>query len=127
MLARIRKFYLLVGRGVGGILGVLAFIATWVFCIARFGLVFGIGLGWIPAAIVGMVLSVLVAWLWLPLLLLAAFVITAPSWDKGGVVNKATARATVYAVRGWEATEAVIKKAAAWTRNEARREGLTKP
>jgi hypothetical protein len=127
MLARMRKFYMVVGGGVGGVLGVLVFLATWIYCVARFGLVFGIALGWIPGAIVGVVLSLLVTWLWLPLVLLAAFVITAPSWDKAGVVKRATARTTVYAVKGWAKTEAVVRKAATWTRDEARREGLIKP
>ena len=117
---------MVVGRGAGGVLGVLAFIATWIYCIREFGLVFGGALGWVPAAIVGMVLSVVVAWLWLPLVLLVVFVVTAPAWDKGGAVHKATVRSGAFAVRTLKRGEAMVRKAAIWTRDEARREGLTK-
>jgi len=127
MLARIGKFYMVVGRGVGGGVGILVFLATWVFCIARFGLVFGASLGWIPGVIIGGLLSVVVNWLWLPMVLLMAFVVSAPYWDKAGVVEKATARTTVVVVRAWAKTEAKIRDMAAWTQNEAEREGLTKP
>jgi hypothetical protein len=127
MLARIGRTYLAVGRGAGGVLGVLAFIATWIFFIARFGLVFGGSLGWIPAAIVGMVLSAVVAWLWLPLVAVAIVMLSAPAWDRSGVVEKATQSSVAAAVRGWAWTEATIRKAAAWTRDEAAREGLARP
>src|SRR4029434_10195867 len=105
----------------------VAFLSTWIFCIARFGLVFGISLGWIPGTIVGIVLSFVVAWLWLPLVIGMAFVVTAPTWDKAGVVKTATTRTTVYVVRGWAKSEAWIRDAADWTKTEAEREGLTKP
>jgi hypothetical protein len=44
----------------------LVFIAVWVYCITEYGLLLGIGLGWLPATIIG----VIAAYLW-PLLLFA--------------------------------------------------------
>lgn len=127
MWARIRNGYLAAGRLVGGAVGVLGFLAVWIYVISRFGLVFGGALGWIPGAIVGAVLSVLLRWLWLPVALVIALVFSAPAWDKSGVVQRTSARAEVYVVRAAKATERVVRRAAKWTQDEARREGLTKP
>jgi hypothetical protein len=127
MLARIGKLYRSFGLGVGGLVGILAFLAIWIFLIARFGLVFGTALGWIPAALGAMVVSVAVSWLWLPLVLAMALVVAAPAWDKGGLVKTATTRASAYTVRGWTKTEAWIRHAAGWTKTQAQREGLIKP
>ena len=122
--ARLRDGYMTVGRGIGGLLGIVAFLATWMFLIARFGLMFGVALGWIPAAIVAMLVSVLLNMLWGPLVLLLLVVLTAPSWDKSGVVHRNTVRAATATAHAWQVTEAAIRKAAIWTRDEARREGL---
>lgn len=37
----------------------LVFIGTWIYCIATYGFLFGVGLGWLPAAIVGALVAVL--------------------------------------------------------------------
>jgi len=53
--------------GIGvNITWVLIFIGTWIYCIATYGFLLGVGLGWLPAAITATVLC----WFW-PLYLLA--------------------------------------------------------
>jgi len=49
------------------IVGIIAFLVTWVYAISTYGFFLGVGLGWIPAAVIG----ALVGALW-PLVLLAA-------------------------------------------------------
>lgn len=46
--------------GVGGVVGVLTFIVSWIYCIATYGFLLGVGLGWLPSIIV----AVLAALLW---------------------------------------------------------------
>jgi hypothetical protein len=48
----------------------LIFIGTWIYCIAAYGFLFGVGLGWLAAAITATVLC----WFW-PLYLLGAVVL----------------------------------------------------
>lgn len=43
-----------------GITGVLIFIGSWIYCIASYGFLFGVGLGWLPSIIV----AFLGCWLW---------------------------------------------------------------
>lgn len=52
------------------ITGVLTFIACWLYAIATYGFLLGVGLGWLPSAIV----AVIAAYLW-PLLLIVVIVI----------------------------------------------------
>ena len=47
---------------------VLVFIGSWVYCIATYGYLFGVGLGWLPSVIV----ATIAAALW-PLLLIGGF------------------------------------------------------
>lgn len=54
---------------VGAWVGLIVFVVSWVYCIAEYGYLFGVGLGWLPSLIVGF----LAAWLW-PLLLIAIIV-----------------------------------------------------
>lgn len=49
--------------------GFVAFIASWIYCIATYGFLFGLGLGWLPS----MILAVIVGAAW-PLLLFAVAV-----------------------------------------------------
>jgi len=51
------------------------FLGSWVYCIAKYGYLFGVGLGWLPSLIVG----VIAAYLWPAILVLtfaATFAIT---------------------------------------------------
>jgi MFS family permease len=49
---------------------VVAFLGCWIYCIASYGFLIGVGIGWLPSAIAATV----VAFLW-PLLVLAALVL----------------------------------------------------
>ena len=51
------------------ITGVLVFIGTWIYCIATYGFLFGVGLGWLPACIVAVIVGAIAGHLW-PLILL---------------------------------------------------------
>ncbi|HDS1649000.1 TPA: hypothetical protein QEL68_000696 [Stenotrophomonas maltophilia] len=44
----------------------LIFIGTWIYCIAEYGFLLGVGLGWLPSGIV----ATIVSFFW-PLILLA--------------------------------------------------------
>lgn len=65
---------------IGGILfGGLTFLASWIYCIATYGYLLGVGLGWLPSLIVGAI----VGFLWplllsLALLALAFYITTLP-------------------------------------------------
>lgn len=37
----------------------LVFIGAWIYCIAAYGFLLGVGLGWLPAAIVGAIAGIL--------------------------------------------------------------------
>lgn len=53
----------------GQIVGSLTFLAAWIWCGVEYGFLLGVGLGWLPSAIV----AVAVRHLW-PLALIAAMV-----------------------------------------------------
>lgn len=48
------------------ITGFIVFIASWLYCIATYGFLFGVGLGWLPSIIV----AVIAGYLW-PLIVIA--------------------------------------------------------
>lgn len=57
--------------GVGfAVTAAVVFVGAWIYCIAEYGFLLGVGLGWLPAAIV----AVIAGALW-PLLLLAVLLI----------------------------------------------------
>ena len=47
----------------------LTFIASWIYCISEYGFLFGFGLGWLPAAILAVLVGLVFRYLW-PLLAL---------------------------------------------------------
>lgn len=51
---------------VSGLVGVVTFVGTWIYCVAEYGFLLGVGLGWLPA----MITAVFAALLW-PLLAIA--------------------------------------------------------
>jgi len=65
-------------REIGKLLGVLtggaAFLAAWAYCALTYGFLFGFGLGWLPAIILGCIVGVLTIYLWIPVLALALIV-----------------------------------------------------
>lgn len=52
------------------IVGSIVFIGSWIYCIFTYGFLFGVGLGWLPSAIV----AVIAGLLW-PLLAIIAFLL----------------------------------------------------
>lgn len=40
--------------------GLIIFVAAWLYCIANYGFLLGVGLGWLPAFIT----AVILCWLW---------------------------------------------------------------
>ncbi len=46
-------------KTVGGLVGFVAFAASWLYCIFTYGFLIGVMLGWIPALIVGFIAGVL--------------------------------------------------------------------
>ena len=41
------------------ITGVIVFIGSWIYCIAEYGFLFGVGLGWLPSIIVAVIAGAL--------------------------------------------------------------------
>ena len=64
-------YYLGIGAGLGGFIGFGTFFGAYIYCIATYGFIFGLGLGWIPSAISAAVISQVVRFLWGPIILLA--------------------------------------------------------
>jgi hypothetical protein len=58
--------------GIGALFALPVFIGCWIYCVAEYGFLVGVGIGWLPSAIV----SVLVASLW-PLLAIAVAIVFA--------------------------------------------------
>ena len=67
-----KRWYARVGYVIGGIVGLLLFVGLWIYCIATYGFLSGVGLGWLPAAIVAVIIGLLLRFLWGPLLFLVA-------------------------------------------------------
>jgi hypothetical protein len=45
---------------IGWLFAVPTFIGSWIYCIAAYGFLLGVGLGWLPSAIC----AVVMVWLW---------------------------------------------------------------
>ena len=58
------------GRRVGLVVGAITFIASWIYCIASYGYLLGVGLGWLPSLIVAVVAYFASMLLWGPVALL---------------------------------------------------------
>lgn len=44
--------------GVGAyITGIITFIGCWIYCVATYGFLFGVGLGWLPSLIVATIVG----------------------------------------------------------------------
>lgn len=62
--------YLAIGGVLGWISGFVTFIGSYIYCVATYGFLFGLGLGWLPSMILGSLVGVAVAFLWGPALVL---------------------------------------------------------
>ena len=67
--------YLETGVVLGWIAGLLTFIAASIYCIAAYGFLFGLGLGWLPSAILGAIVGCLTVFLWGPAIFAACGVV----------------------------------------------------
>lgn len=61
------------GNVIGGLGGLVAFIAIYIAAVASVGWVVGLALGWVAASLGCIVAFLLLRFLWLPALLLVAF------------------------------------------------------
>jgi hypothetical protein len=57
------------------ITGFIVFIASWIYCIATYGFLFGVGLGWLPSLIVAYIAGLLWPLLVIAVLLLIALIL----------------------------------------------------
>jgi hypothetical protein len=53
----------------------LVFLGSWIYCIATYGYLLGVGLGWLPSAIVGALAAALWPLIFLAIVLLVWFVV----------------------------------------------------
>lgn len=67
---RIGEIYGNIGQVAAYIVGALTFIGCYLYCIAAYGFLFGLGLGWMPSLIAAFIAGNL-AFLFWPLLLVA--------------------------------------------------------
>jgi len=72
--------YLAIGRVFGGVLGLVAFVAEWIDVASQAGLVVGVFLGWIPAAIVGSLVGGLTTYLWPLIAIIVGLEILSALW-----------------------------------------------
>jgi hypothetical protein len=63
-----------IGKGFAGIAGLITFVGAYVYCIADYGFLLGLGLGWLPSGILAFIVGGVVYLLW-PFLILAALAV----------------------------------------------------
>lgn len=63
------KSYFERGAGYGLWAALITFAISWIYCIAAYGFLFGVGLGWLPSLIVAAVAYLLTMLLWGPVAL----------------------------------------------------------
>ena len=68
-------YYLGIGAGLGGFIGFGTFFGAYIYCIATYGFIFGLGLGWIPSVIAAVIVSQVVHFLWGPMAVLIVIII----------------------------------------------------
>lgn len=68
--------YLVIGHGLGAVAGIITFISAYIWCIANYGFLFGLGLGWLPSMILAWIVYGVTILLWGPAILcIAALVV----------------------------------------------------
>jgi hypothetical protein len=76
--------YLEIGTAIGAIAAVISFVVGYIYCIAAYGFLLGLGLGWLPSLILSSLIFVALRWLWAPiaacLCLGVVVVIVAANW-----------------------------------------------
>ena len=56
--------YWMIGRWAGAITAAITFVCCWIYAIASWGFLLGVGFGWIPAAIIAAIAGGLMVPLW---------------------------------------------------------------
>ncbi len=65
------RWFWILGRVFGGVVGMAAFIGCWIAAVQSWGWLLGIPFGWVPALIIA-IMAGFIAWvMWAPLWLLA--------------------------------------------------------
>jgi hypothetical protein len=49
---------------VGGLTAISVFIGSWIYCIATYGFLLGVGLGWLPSGIAAVIAGLIAGYLW---------------------------------------------------------------
>jgi hypothetical protein len=70
-----KRSYVETGVALGWITGLLTFIAAYFYCIATYGFLFGLGLGWLPSAILAAIVGGLTVFLWGPVVFAVALAV----------------------------------------------------
>jgi hypothetical protein len=68
------------GYWIGWAVGIVTFIGCYIYCIATYGFLFGVGLGWLPSAIVAVVVGGAMMFLWGLVLFLLVIVLVWVVW-----------------------------------------------
>jgi hypothetical protein len=63
------------GNVFGLIVGFITFASSWIYCMATYGFLFGVGLGWLPSIIVAFFAYLAAVLLWGPLAVLLALLV----------------------------------------------------
>ena len=72
---RLKPTYWDIGMLCGLVVGAITFIVSWIYCIATYGFLFGVGLGWLPSLIVGGLAFLLTTALWGVVLALVGLIV----------------------------------------------------
>ena len=75
---RYEKFivwYFTIGYRLGVITGGITFFCSYIWCIAEYGFLFGLGLGWLPSLILAMIVFAASWLLWGPVILFVGAII----------------------------------------------------
>ena len=69
-------YYLRIGGVLGALIGFVAFFGAYIYCIATYGFIFGLGLGWIPSGLLAVIVGQGVRFLWGPIIFLIVIHLT---------------------------------------------------
>jgi hypothetical protein len=69
------RSYFQQGAVFGIFVGLITFVSSWIYCIAAYGFLLGVGLGWLPSLIVAAFAYFLTVLLWGPIALILVLAI----------------------------------------------------
>ena len=68
-------WYMIVGYRMAGLTGTISFISAYIYCVATYGFLWGLGLGWLPSFILANIVGLITIVGWGPIALLIAYTI----------------------------------------------------